>query len=458
MNIGIFGSGYVGLVAAVCFAEVGHQVVCADVDEKRINQLQQGICPIFEPGLKSLLIENIKNKRLQFTTQSAEAVKHGVCLFIAVGTPSDETGNADLRYVFQVAETIAEHMDDYKVIVDKSTVPIGTADKVDEIVQKILSERHKTIDYDVVSNPEFLREGVALEDFRYPDRIIIGADNPRAQALLRELYAPFDPKQNRIIEMDRRSAELTKYACNAMLATKISFINEMANLAEKIGADIDYIRKGMGTDPRIGHHFINPGCGYGGSCFGKDIKALIHTAQSVGSEANVIQAVESVNVAQKKRIFEKIENFYQGNLSGKVFAVWGLSFKPQTDDMRDAPSIEVIRALLDKGAIIQAFDPVAISAAQKILPQHPALHFSLTSEDALEGANALILLTEWDVFKNPDFRIIHKTLTDSVIFDGRNIYDPVKMRDMGIQYYGIGRGLRLNNKINQEFVELHDCV
>lgn len=458
MNIGIFGSGYVGLVAAVCFAEVGHQVVCADIDEKRINQLQQGICPIFEPGLKSLLIENIKNKRLQFTTQSAEAVKHGVCLFIAVGTPSDETGNADLRYVFQVAETIAEHMDDYKVIVDKSTVPIGTADKVDKIVQKILSERHKTIDYDVVSNPEFLREGVALEDFRYPDRIIIGADNPRAQALLRELYAPFDPKQNRIIEMDRRSAELTKYACNAMLATKISFINEMANLAEKIGADIDYIRKGMGTDPRIGHHFINPGCGYGGSCFGKDIKALIHTAQSVGSEANVIQAVESVNVAQKKRIFEKIENFYQGNLSGKVFAVWGLSFKPQTDDMRDAPSIEVIRALLDKGAIIQAFDPVAISAAQKILPQHPALHFSLTSEDALEGANALILLTEWDVFKNPDFRIIHKTLTDSVIFDGRNIYDPVKMRDMGIQYYGIGRGLRLNNKINQEFVELHDCV
>lgn len=458
MNIGIFGSGYVGLVAAVCFAEVGHQVVCADIDEKRINQLQQGICPIFEPGLKSLLIENIKNKRLQFTTQSAEAVKHGVCLFIAVGTPSDETGNADLRYVFQVAETIAEHMDDYKVIVDKSTVPIGTADKVDEIVQKILSERHKTIDYDVVSNPEFLREGVALEDFRYPDRIIIGADNPRAQALLRELYAPFDPKQNRIIEMDRRSAELTKYACNAMLATKISFINEMANLAEKIGADIDYIRKGMGTDPRIGHHFINPGCGYGGSCFGKDIKALIHTAQSVGSEANVIQAVESVNVAQKKRIFEKIENFYQGNLSGKVFAVWGLSFKPQTDDMRDAPSIEVIRALLDKGAIIQAFDPVAISAAQKILPQHPALHFSLTSEDALEGANALILLTEWDVFKNPDFRLIHKTLTDSVIFDGRNIYDPVKMRDMGIQYYGIGRGLRLNNKINQEFVELHDCV
>lgn len=441
MNITVFGSGYVGLVVAVCFAEVGHNVICVDVNEERVRQLQQGKCPIYEPGLEPLLSWNLKANRIRFTTDKVAAVKQGVCQFIAVGTPPDETGKADLQYVFKVAETIAQHMENYTIIIDKSTVPIGTADEVTRVVNRVLVNRNKVIDFDVVSNPEFLKEGAAVEDFRKPDRIVLGVQSVRAESILRELYAPFNPNNDRLIMMDKRSAELTKYASNAMLATKVSFMNEMANLAEKVGADIEQVRIGMGADPRIGYHFISPGCGYGGSCFGKDVQALIHTAQSVECGSDIIQAVEKVNADQKNRIFEKIAKHYQNNLKDKVFAVWGLAFKPQTDDMRDAPSINVIEALLQAGAKVQAFDPEAIHEAKKVLPDSAALNFSPTPEAALEGANALILLTEWRVFKSPDFQKIRNSITDAVIFDGRNVYEPELMKELDIQYYGIGRGL-----------------
>lgn len=447
MNITVFGSGYVGLVAAACFAEVGHQVVCVDVNAEKVRVLREGKCPIYEPGLEPLLQSGLRSGHLQFTTDLAAGVKHGKCQFIAVGTPPDVQGNADLRYVFNVAETIATHMQDYTVVIDKSTVPIGTADQVRDKISGILSQRGMQIDFDVVSNPEFLKEGAALADFRHPDRIVLGVSSPRAQAVLTELYAPFNPNQDKLLVMDTRSAELTKYASNAMLATKISFMNEMANIAERVGADIEQVRMGIGADPRIGYHFINAGCGYGGSCFGKDVQALIHTAQKIGCKAEIIAAVEQVNAKQKLRLVEKILHHYRGKINHKVFAVWGLAFKPQTDDMRDAPSIPVIQALTAQGAKIQAFDPEAMQEARKIFNQHAGLFFAQTPEEALEGSDALIVFTEWPIFRSPDFALLHARLRDKAIFDGRNIYDPQQMQQLGIAYYGIGRGLSCEHEM-----------
>lgn len=442
MKITVYGSGYVGLVAAACFAEVGHDVICMDVDEQKIQKLQNGSIPIYEPGLEELVKSTYATQRLQFTTDVAKAVNHGEVQFIAVGTPPDKQGKADLSFVLSVARAIGEHMTQYTVIVDKSTVPIGTADKVRAQVNAQLSKRHLAISFDVVSNPEFLKEGAALADFRNPDRIVLGVETPKAESLLKNLYAPFNQEKDRIITMDIRSAELTKYAANAMLATKISFMNEMANLAEKVGADIEKVRIGIGADVRIGYHFTHAGCGYGGSCFGKDIQALIHTADEYESTAQIIKAVESTNQAQKKHLFQKIDKHFQGNLQNKTFAVWGLSFKPETDDMRDAPSLVVLQALWEKGAKVQAFDPEAMTEAKKIFGDRSDIVYSQNKEDALEGADALIVLTEWRAFRSPNFANIKEMLIQPLIFDGRNIYDPLLLNDMGFIYYGIGRGKR----------------
>lgn len=448
MKLTIYGSGYVGLVAAACFAEVGNEVICMDVNAEKIAKLNQGIIPIYEPGLTEVIQTACEKGFLQFTTDVKRAALHGECQFIAVGTPSDHEGKADLKYVFAVAESIARYCNDYTIIINKSTVPIGTADSVRVIIQQGLQARGVEIPFDVVSNPEFLKEGAAIEDFRHPDRVIVGIDNPRAQEKLKKLYAPFCRDENSLMIMDLRSAELTKYAANAMLATKISFMNEMANLAERVGADIEKVRKGIGADVRIGSHFTHPGCGYGGSCFGKDLQALIHTAQMYHSQAVIIQAVEAVNTKQKKRLFEKIEHHYNGDLAGKVFAVWGLAFKPETDDMRDAPSVVAINALLARGAKIQAFDPQAMFEAEKIFGK--TVFFGENAEAVLEGAHALVIFTEWKLFRNPDFRVLKNKLLEPIIFDGRNIYDPILMKELGFTYYGIGRGYPL--KISEPIV------
>jgi UDPglucose 6-dehydrogenase len=440
MRVTVFGSGYVGLVVAACFAEVGNEVICMDVDEQKIKQLQQGIIPIYEPGLEEIIQSAQKSQHLQFTTDVAKAVKHGECHFIAVGTPPDPEGKADLKYVLAVATAIASHIENYTIIINKSTVPIGTADKVRTTLCQGLAQRKVQIPFDVVSNPEFLKEGAALEDFRQPDRIVLGIDNPLAEHKLKMLYAPFSQNDHRLLIMDTRSAELTKYAANAMLATKISFMNEMANLAEKVGADIEKVRMGIGADPRIGYHFTNPGCGYGGSCFGKDVQALIHTAQEYQSGAEVITAIDRVNHRQKTRLFDKIESHFKGNLQGKTFAVWGLAFKPETDDMRDAPSLMTLHALWAKGAKVQVFDPQAMKEAQRIFGERDDLVYGNCPEEILEGAAGLIVLTEWRIFKSPDFVKIKRQLKEPVIFDGRNIYDPLLLAKMGITYYGIGRG------------------
>ncbi|MGE3319008.1 MAG: UDP-glucose/GDP-mannose dehydrogenase family protein [Candidatus Berkiella sp.] len=439
MKVTVYGSGYVGLVLAACFAEVGNEVVCMDVDKDKISRLQQGVIPIYEPGLQEVVISTLKSKRLQFTTDAAMAVKHGDCQFIAVGTPPDANGKADLKYVLAVAGAIGEHMQRHTIIINKSTVPIGTADKVRETIRKALHSRKKEIPFDVVSNPEFLKEGAALSDFRKPDRIVLGVDNQAAANALRKLYEPFNRDNNRLMVMDTRSAELTKYAANAMLATKISFMNEMANLAEKVGADIEKVRIGIGADPRIGYHFTYAGCGYGGSCFGKDIQALIHTAEEFESKAEVVQAVERVNDEQKMRLFEKIATHFNGQLEGKVFAVWGLSFKPETDDMRDAPSLTMLRELFKAGAKVKVYDPKAMIEAQKIFGDRADLTYCTGAEEALVGAHGLIVLTEWRVFRCPDFYAIKEQLVTPVIFDGRNIYDPILLKELGITYYGIGR-------------------
>lgn len=438
MKLTIYGSGYVGLVAAACFAEVGNEVICMDVDVEKVGKLNQGIIPIYEPGLADIIQTAREKGLLRFTTNVEEAVQHGECQFIAVGTPSDEEGKADLQYVFAVAKSIARHCHNYTIIINKSTVPIGTADHVRAIIQQGLAARGLEVPFDVVSNPEFLKEGAAMEDFRRPDRVILGIDSVRAQEKLTKLYAPFCHDEKCLMIMDPRSAELTKYAANAMLATKISFMNEMANLAERVGADIEKVRKGIGADVRIGPHFTYPGCGYGGSCFGKDLKALIHTAQVHHSEAAIIQAVEAVNTKQKQRLFEKIEQHYRGDLAGKVFAVWGLAFKPETDDMRDAPSVVTIKALLARGAKIQAFDPQAMVEAQKIWGD--AIILGENEAAVLENAHALIIFTEWKHFKNPDFSALHRKLLSPTIFDGRNLYDPILMEALGFTYYAIGRG------------------
>jgi len=439
MKITIYGSGYVGLVTAACLAEVGNQVMCMDIDQTKIDKLKQGIIPIYEPGLEEMVKDNQANGRLLFTTDVKTAVDFGLFQFVAVGTPPDEDGSADLKYVLAVAKSVAEHMTEYKIIVDKSTVPVGTADRVKDTVNQVLAERGVEIGFDVASNPEFLKEGSALDDFMKPDRIIIGTENQKTSDLLKALYAPFNRSHERVINMDVRSAELTKYAANAMLATKISFMNELANLAERLGADIEHVRHGIGSDTRIGYSFIYPGCGYGGSCFPKDVKALERTARDYGYHAELLSAVENVNDRQKHRLHEKISAHYQGALSGKVFALWGLSFKPNTDDMREAPSRVVLEALIAAGAIVQAYDPEAMHEATRIYGDLPGLVYCEKQVDALANADALVIVTEWKQFRSPDFDILSQQLKDKVIFDGRNMYEPQQVRQSGLQYYAIGR-------------------
>jgi len=439
MKISVYGSGYVGLVTGACLAEVGNHVVCMDIDEARIARLQQGMVPIFEPGLEAMIKENQAAGRLKFTTDVKQAVSHGLFQFIAVGTPPDEDGSADLQYVLAAARSIGEHMEDYRIVVNKSTVPVGTADKVKAHIEMILKDRGKPMEFDVVSNPEFLKEGAAINDFMKPDRIIVGTDNPRTAELLKALYAPFNRNHDRILVMDVRSAELTKYAANAMLATKISFMNEMANLAEFLGADIEQVRQGIGSDRRIGYSFIYPGCGYGGSCFPKDVKALARTAAEQGFRAELLNAVESVNTRQKNRLFEKMSAYYQGNLAGKTFALWGLAFKPNTDDMREAPSRVVLESLCAAGAAVRIYDPEALAEARRIYGDKTGLIYCESPEAALHQADALVIVTEWKQFRSPDFNELAQQLKDRVIFDGRNMYEPALVRRFGLDYYAIGR-------------------
>jgi len=443
MNVTVFGSGYVGLVTGACLAEVGNHVVCVDIDQERIDRLNRGEVPIFEPGLDDLLASNLEMGRIEFTTDVEHAVGHGLYQMIAVGTPPDEDGSADLQYVLAVAKSIGSHIKEYKIVIDKSTVPVGTAALVREQITSILNERNQPLEFDVVSNPEFLKEGAAIDDFMKPDRIIIGTDNPRTTELLRMLYTPFNRSHDRIVAMDIPSAELTKYAANAMLATKISFMNEMANIAERVGADIESVRLGIGSDHRIGFQFIYPGCGYGGSCFPKDVQALGRTAKSVGYEARILEAVEATNALQKEKLFDKINRFYEGNIEGKTLAVWGLSFKPRTDDMRDAPSRVLIERLISGGARVRAYDPVANEVARRIYEDENGLELCESPEDAIQGADALAVVTEWKNFWSPDFETIAHSLKDRAIFDGRNLYDPGVLRSFGLRYFAIGRGERL---------------
>jgi UDPglucose 6-dehydrogenase len=442
MKITVFGTGYVGLVQGSVLAEVGHDVLCIDVDEAKVEGLKAGRLPIYEPGLEELVKKNHAEGRLNFTTDAEAGVAHGRIQFIAVGTPPDEDGSADLRYVLAVAATIAEHMAEPKVVVTKSTVPVGTADKVEAKIIEVLGRRQRgDLGFHVASNPEFLKEGAAVADCMRPDRIVIGTASPEAEELLREVYAPFSRNHDKIILMDVRSAELTKYAANCMLATKISFMNEMANLAERLGADIEAVRQGIGSDPRIGYHFIYPGAGYGGSCFPKDVKALIHTAREQGFRPIMLQAVEARNEAQKTVIFEKIRAHYRGQLKGRVFALWGLAFKPQTDDMREAASRVLMEALWAAGARIQAFDPEAMEETQRIYGDRADLTLSGTKEAALRDADALVVMTEWQAFRAPDFDLLRDKLKAPVVFDGRNLYEPARMARYGFAYYAIGRGL-----------------
>ncbi len=440
MQLTIFGSGYVGLVQGACMAEMGNHVVCYDIDEDKIARLKSGEIPIYEPGLEAYVQRNVEAGRLEFSTDVRRAVDHGLFQFIAVGTPPDEDGSADLKHVLAVAQSIGEHMEEYRIVVDKSTVPVGTADKVKAEIDRVLAERGRNVEFDVVSNPEFLKEGAAISDFMKPDRIIVGTDNPRTTELLKSLYEPFNRNHDRVISMDIRSAELTKYAANAMLATKISFMNELANLAERFGADIEKVRVGIGSDPRIGYHFIYPGAGYGGSCFPKDVQALARSADETGYEAELLNAVESVNYRQKRRLFEKLSAHYAGDLKGKTIALWGLSFKPNTDDMREAPSRVLMEALWESGASVRAYDPEAMEEAARIYPNQDGLELCETSYQALEGADALVIVTEWQEFRSPDFQKIGEKLADGVIVDGRNLYEPDTVGAFGLTYYAIGRG------------------
>lgn len=440
MRITIFGTGYVGLVSGACLADAGHEVLCVDVDESKVARLKNGEIPIYEPGLESIVQHNVEANRLSFTTDADEAVAHGELQFIAVGTPPDEDGSADLQYVLSVARSIGSRMEDYRVVIDKSTVPVGTADKVAQAVQAELDKRGKQIDFDVVSNPEFLKEGAAVDDFMKPDRIIVGVESDRAKELLREAYYPFNRSHDRMIYMDVRSAELTKYAANAMLATKISFMNEIANLAERLGADVEQIRRGIGSDPRIGYAFIYPGCGYGGSCFPKDVKALARTARGIDYPTHLLDAVDRVNDAQKHVLFDKLSHYFNGDVSGKTIALWGLSFKPNTDDMREAPSRTLMESIWKAGGKVQAFDPQAMEETQRIYSDQDDLHLCGTKEQALKNADALVICTEWKEFRSPDFGLIAKALKNPVVFDGRNLYEPQMLTRRGLTYYAIGRG------------------
>jgi UDPglucose 6-dehydrogenase len=440
MRITIFGSGYVGLVTGACLADAGNDVLCVDVDERKTAMLKRGEVPIHEPGLDALIKRGAEAGRLRFTTNAKEGVDHGLFQLIAVGTPPDEDGSADLRYVLAVARTIGEHMNHYKVVVTKSTVPVGTADKVRAAVRESLSLRKASVEFDMASNPEFLKEGAAIADFMKPDRVVVGTDSDRAAELLRSLYEPFTRNRERMIVMDVKSAELTKYAANAMLATKISFMNELANLAERFGADIESVRNGLGSDPRIGYAFIYPGVGYGGSCFPKDVQALQRSAQEVGYDASILSAVESVNNRQKQVLFTKIKAHF-GDVRGKTVALWGLAFKPNTDDMREAASRVLMESLWSAGATVRAYDPVAMPECLRIYGNRPDLTLCKTSPEALQGADALAIVTEWREFRSPDFEHIKGTLRSPVIFDGRNLYDPEQMAAAGFSYYAIGRGI-----------------
>jgi len=444
MRVTIFGTGYVGLVTGTCLAEVGHDVVCVDVDAAKIDGLNKGVIPIYEPGLEPMVKANHVEGRLHFTTDAAEGIRHGDIVFIAVGTPPDEDGSADLKYVLAVAKTIGAHLETPTVVVDKSTVPVGTADKVRATIAEALKARGADIAFDVVSNPEFLKEGAAVEDCMRPDRIVIGSDSASAIEKLKRLYAPFNRNHERIVAMDVRSAELTKYAANAMLATKISFMNEMSCIAEQVGADIEMVRQGIGSDPRIGWHFIYPGAGYGGSCFPKDVQALARIAQQVGCEPRLLNAVEEVNYAQKGHLFELVQRHYDKGedegVRGKTFALWGLAFKPNTDDMREASSRRLLAQLWEAGATARAYDPEAMDETRRIFGERDDLVLCESAQDAVRGCDALIVITEWKQFRSPDFPKLAKTLHDGVVFDGRNLYEPAEVEAAGLAYYGIGRG------------------
>jgi UDPglucose 6-dehydrogenase len=445
MKVTIYGAGYVGLVTGACLSDVGNDVLCVDVNEGQVAALNQGEIPIYEPGLSKIITKNCESGRLRFTTDADEAVAHGILQFVAVGTPPAEDGSADLKYVLEVAQTIGRHMEGYRVVVDKSTVPVGTADQVSEAIAEQLQQRGVEIPYSVASNPEFLKEGDAISDFMKPDRIVIGTDEKRAEQLLRELYAPFNRNHERVFAVDVRSAELTKYAANAMLATKISFMNEMANIAECVGADIEKVRLGIGSDSRIGYSFIYPGCGYGGSCFPKDVRAAEQTARAHGYEPRILPAVDATNEAQKEVLFSKIQNRL-GNLEGKTIAIWGLAFKPNTDDMREASSLVLIRALLDVGAKVRAYDPESMEIARGILANAEGVEFCDDPYTALEGSDALAIVTEWKAFRSPDFGSVRELLTEPLIFDGRNLYDPAAVAAAGIEYHAIGRPVAEPNK------------
>jgi UDPglucose 6-dehydrogenase len=440
MKVTVFGIGYVGLVQGAVLAEIGHDVICVDIDSEKVKNLENGQIPIYEPGLESLVKENYSAGRLKFTTDAALGVKHGDVQFIAVGTPPDEDGSADLKYVLSVAGTIAEHMETNCIIINKSTVPVGTADKVRAHVERTLAEHGRAhIKFDIASNPEFLKEGSAVADCMRPDRIVIGTGSQETEAVLRDLYSPFNRNHEKIIVMDVQSAELTKYAANCMLATKISFMNEMAGLSEILGADIEMVRKGIGSDPRIGYHFIYPGAGYGGSCFPKDVQALIQTANQLDFDAKLLKSVEARNSEQKKVLFNKIFNYFNGDIKGKTFALWGLSFKPNTDDMRDAPSRVLIESLWQHGATVRAYDPVAMEETQRIYGNRNDLSLCGTKEGALKNSDALIIITEWQAFKAPDFEVVKQQLRQPVVFDGRNLFSPIKMAENGFEYFSIGR-------------------
>ena len=439
MKVSIIGTGYVGLVTGACLAEVGNHVMCMDVDENKIRTLRDGGIPIHEPGLLEIVQKCVAAGRLQFTTDPAESARFGQVQFIAVGTPPDEDGSADLQYVLAAARSIAQHMDEYKVVVDKSTVPVGTADKVRQVVVEQLQARGVALPFAVVSNPEFLKEGAAVNDFLRPDRIVVGADDAKAIEIMRELYAPFQRNHDRLIVMDIRSAELTKYAANAMLATRISFMNELALLAEKLGADIEHVRHGIGADPRIGYHFLYAGCGYGGSCFPKDVQALQRTAAEAGQPLRVLGAVEVANEAQKEVLPNRIKARFGEDLTGKHFALWGLAFKPETDDMREAPSRVLIKELLQAGATVSAYDPVAIPEARRILSDTAGIDFAEGMMSATKAADAVVIVTEWKEFRAPDLDALKASLKQAVVFDGRNLYEPKQMRAAGFEYFPIGR-------------------
>ena len=439
MKLSVIGTGYVGLVTGTCFSEMGNDVICVDVDKKKIDDLKKGIIPIYEPSLDEMVLQNHERGNLKFTTDIKEALAASDICFIAVGTPMGEDGSADLQYVLTVAKDIGKYMSHHMFVVDKSTVPVGTADKVADTINKELEKRGSDLSFDVISNPEFLKEGAAIEDFMKPDRVVIGANSTKAIEMMKELYAPFTRNHERFISMDIRSAEMTKYAANAMLATKISFMNEMANICERVGANVNQVRRGIGSDSRIGYSFIYPGCGYGGSCFPKDVQALIRTSNDFGYKPKILEAVEEVNYAQKHVLSNKAIKRFGDNLKGKVFAVWGLAFKPETDDMREASSITIINELTSQGAKIKAYDPKAIKEAKEFyLKDNPSIEYVKSKYDALDDADALLLITEWKEFRSPDFDEMAKRLKNKIIIDGRNQYSSSRLKELGFEYYQIG--------------------